>query len=144
MRETVEQLIKHFLRKRIGHPLVALLLLFSFAAVSVGAANCSESCALSLQVVEAQSQKVSMDDSCCGGTGRMSCCEPSKSDSDKVTGATIKVQFRTFSPVLPGVATAPEFDSAHLASSACGSASAITASALQPSRLYIIHRSLLI
>ena len=146
MEEKITRFLKHYLRLRAAHPLVGLLLLICLSSTAVGAADCTETCALSMLATEHQAS-VSMDGACCGGESggeRMACCEPSKSDSDKVTGSELKLSLRNFAPVLPTVASAPEFTAATAALVKAGSFDRHATSATQPQKLYILNRSLLI
>jgi hypothetical protein len=143
MEEKISRLLKHYLRLRAAHPLVALLLLLCLSGTAVGAANCTETCALNVLSAEHQAS-VSMDGSCCGSGERMACCEPSKSESDKATGSELKLSLRSFAPVVPTVASAPEFTAVVAALAEPSSYDKHATSVTQPQRLYIINRSLLI
>jgi hypothetical protein len=143
MEEKMIRFLKHYLRLRAAHPLMALLLLICLSGTAVGAANCTETCALNLPASEHQ-RSISMNDSCCGGGERMACCEPLKSDNDKVTGSELKLSLRNFAPVLPTVASAPQFTTVAFAPARPSIYDPHATSATQPQRLYIINRSLLI
>jgi hypothetical protein len=146
MKEKITRFLKHYLRLRAAHPLVALFLLICLSGTAVGAANCTETCTLSMLATEHQAS-VSIDGACCGaGSGgeRMACCEPAKSDNDKVAGSELKLSLRNFAPVLPTVVSAPEFSAATAALVKAGSFDRHATSAAQPQKLYILNRSLLI
>jgi hypothetical protein len=143
MEEKISRFLKQYFRLRAAHPLVSLLLLICLSGTAVGVANCTETCALNVLASEHRTA-VSMDGSCCGSGERMACCEPSKSDSDKATGSELKLSLRSFAPVLPTVASAPDFTSQTAALAERSGYHRHASSATQTQRLYIINRSLLI
>jgi hypothetical protein len=143
MAEKITTFLKHYLKLRIAHPLVAVLLLICISGMTTGAANCSEICTLNALANE-HTRSIAMDDSCCAAGGRMSCCEPSKSENDRIAGSQIKLRLQNFVPVLPTIASAPDFSAVAFAQVMPSSHDRLANSAMQPTRLYILHRSLLI